>query len=263
MTLLEIRHLSRRFSTGERKVIALDDLSLTIAPGQTLGLAGASGSGKSTLARILMRLLPADEGEIRFDGEDWLALSGATLRQRRAGLQMVFQDVAGAFNPHATVADVLDDPLRIHRIARRRERPDRIAALLQRVSLSPFLASRPVRDLSGGQRQRVAIARAIASEPKLIVLDEAVSALDVSIRGKILELLVELQQERGLAYLFVSHDLAVLRAVSHHIAIMERGRIVETGPADAVIAHPEAVATKALIAAVPKLARTAIAEKAP
>jgi peptide/nickel transport system ATP-binding protein len=260
MTLLDIRHLSKRFVTAGRDVTALDDLSLTIAPGETLGLAGASGSGKSTLARVLMRLVAPDEGEIRFDGEDWLALSGAQLRRRRAGLQMVFQDIAGAFNPHASVADVLDDPLRIHRIAPRRERPERIAALLERVSLSPSLASRPVRDLSGGQRQRVAIARAIASEPKLIVLDEAVSALDVSIRAKILELLVELQEERGIAYLFVSHDLAVLRAVSHHIAIMERGRIVESGPADAVITHPQAVATKALIAAVPKLVRTDVRE---
>ncbi|MBW6422822.1 dipeptide/oligopeptide/nickel ABC transporter ATP-binding protein [Rhizobium sp. XQZ8] len=253
MTLLEIERLSKRFSSGSRDVAALNDVSLSLAPAETLGLVGASGSGKSTLARILMRLIPADGGAIRFEGEDWLSLSGADLRRRRARIQMVFQDVLGAFNPRATVGSVLDDPLRIHNIVPKADRRREIAALLDRVGLPADYADRSIRDVSGGQRQRIAIARAIATQPSLIVLDEAVSALDVSIRGKILELLVELQRERGIAYLFVSHDLSVLRAVSHRIAVMDAGRLVETGAAGRVIENPHSAAAHALIAAVPRL----------
>lgn len=253
MTLLSIENLSKRFSSGGRDIAALKDVSLTIADGKTLGLAGASGSGKSTLARILMRLIPPDAGTVRFEDEDWLTLSGSELRRRRAKIQMVFQDVLGAFNPRATVASVLDDPLRIHTIVPKAERPKEIAALLDRVGLPASYVARSIREVSGGQRQRIAIARAIATRPSLIVFDEAVSALDVSIRGKILELLVELQEERGIAYLFVSHDLAVLRAVSHRIAIMDAGRLVESGPADQMIGNPQSQAARALIAAVPRL----------
>ncbi|MCQ1571889.1 ATP-binding cassette domain-containing protein [Neorhizobium galegae] len=253
MTLLAIENLSKRFSSGGREVAAVSDVSLTLGPGETLGLVGASGSGKSTLARILMRLLPADAGSIRFEDEDWLALSGANLRHRRARMQMVFQDVLGAFNPRATVASVLDDPLRIHGIVPKAERPREIAALLDRVGLPANYAERSIREVSGGQRQRIAIARAIATKPSLIVLDEAVSALDVSIRGKILELLAELQEERGISYLFVSHDLAVLRAVSHRIAVMETGRLVETGTMRQMIENPQSPAARALIGAVPRL----------
>lgn len=253
MTLLSVKNLSKVFSSGGRKVAALDDVSLTIGTGETLGLAGASGSGKSTLARILTRLIPSDTGAIHFEGRDWLSLSGSELRRRRARLQMVFQDVLGAFNPRATVASVLDDPLRIHAIVPKAERPKEIAALLDRVGLPAGYAARSIREVSGGQRQRIAIARAIATRPSLIVLDEAVSALDVSIRGRILELLVELQEERGIAYLFVSHDLAVLRAVSHRIAVMDAGQIVETGRTAKVIENPQSPAARALIAAVPRL----------
>jgi peptide/nickel transport system ATP-binding protein len=197
--------------------------------------------------------MPADDGSVRFAGEDWLGLSGTELRHRRAGMQMVFQDIAGAFNPLATVAAVLDDPLRIHAVVPKAERPGTIAALLDRVGVPAAYTGRAVRDLSGGQRQRVAIARAIATRPALIVLDEAVSALDVSVRERILELLAALQKERGIAYLFISHDLAVLRALSHRIAVMEAGRIVECGPASSVIADPQSPAARALIRAVPRL----------
>ncbi len=253
MTLLTVQGLAKSYMSHGRNVTALDGVSFTLTEGQTLGLAGASGSGKSTLARLLLRLLAADCGEVHFAGEDWLALSGSRLRQRRRSMQMVFQDVLGAFNPRATVASVLDDPLRIHSIVDRAGRPREIATLLERVGLPASYAVRSIRELSGGQRQRVAIARAMAPRPSLIVLDEAVSALDASIRRRILELLVELQRERGIAYLFVSHDLAVLKAVSHRIAVMHEGRIVETGPADAVIDNPQSMAAKALVAAVPRL----------
>jgi peptide/nickel transport system ATP-binding protein len=168
-------------------------------------------------------------------------------------MQMAFQDPLGAFNPLATVGTALGDPLRIHGIVSGGERFRQIAALLERVGLPTDYASRPVRTLSGGQRQRVAIARAIATRPSLLVLDEAVSALDVTVRGKILELLVELQREQGIAYLFVSHDLAVVRAISHRIAVMESGRIVEIGPAADVVAAPRSSAARALVAAVPRL----------
>ncbi|MBY5759611.1 ABC transporter ATP-binding protein [Rhizobium leguminosarum] len=250
--LLSIENLSKGFSSAGRRIAALDNVSLTIAAGETLGLVGASGSGKSTLSRILLRLVAADAGSIRFEGEDWLALNGAPLRRRRARMQMVFQDPLAAFNPLASVGAVLDDPLRIHGVAKDRRRGE-IVELLERVGLTADHAARPVRALSGGQRQRVAIARAIATRPSLLVLDEAVSALDVTVRGRILELLVDLQKEQGIACLFISHDLAVVRAVSHRIAVMDGGRIVETGPAAAVVAAPQSEAARALVAAVPRL----------
>ncbi|MBB4574771.1 ABC transporter ATP-binding protein [Rhizobium lentis] len=251
--LLSIENISKRFSSAGRRVAALDNVSLTIAAGETLGLVGASGSGKSTLSRILLRLLPCDAGAIRFEGEDWLTLRGAALRRRRVRMQMVFQDPLAAFNPLVTVGSVLDDPLRIHGVVSQNRRAGEITMLLERVGLPADYARRPVRALSGGQRQRVAIARAIATRPSLLVLDEAVSALDVTVRGRILELLVELQKEHGIACLFISHDLAVVRAVSHRIAVMDGGRIVETGPAVAVVAAPQSAAGRALVAAVPRL----------
>ncbi|PDT08367.1 dipeptide/oligopeptide/nickel ABC transporter ATP-binding protein [Rhizobium sp. M1] len=251
--LLSIENISKGFSSAGRRVAALDNVSLTIAAGETLGLVGASGSGKSTLSRILLRLLSCDAGAIRFEEEDWLTLRGAALRRRRARMQMVFQDPLAAFNPLATVGSVLDDPLRIHGVVSKDQRAGEIAMLLEHVGLPADYARRPVRALSGGQRQRVAIARAIATRPSLLVLDEAVSALDVTVRGRILELLVELQKEHGIACLFISHDLAVVRAVSHRIAVMDGGRIVETGPAAAVVAAPQSAAGRALVAAVPRL----------
>jgi peptide/nickel transport system ATP-binding protein len=251
--LLSIASLSKTFASGGRRVVALDDVSLTLGRGRTLGIVGPSGSGKSTLARAILRLIEPDSGSISFDSIDMRALSGAALRVLRRRVQMVFQDPLAAFNPRATVADAIGDPLRIHGIANRAARPAAIAALLDRVGLPAALAQRSVRDVSGGQRQRVAIARAIATSPDLVVLDEAVSALDVTVRGQVLELLVDLQRETGAAYIFVGHDLAVVKAISHEVAIMERGRIVETGPAAQVVSAPQSQTGQALVAAVPHL----------
>ncbi|WP_113267632.1 ABC transporter ATP-binding protein [Agrobacterium cavarae] len=248
-----VNHLSKRYQSQGRTVQALEDVSFTLARGETLGLAGPSGCGKSTLARIIMRLSPADGGEVRFQGQNWLDLSGRDLRAARRHMQMVFQDTHGAFNPRTTVADAIGDPLRIHRIVAPRDRQAEIARLLERVGLGADYAARPVLQLSGGQRQRVAIARAIACRPSLLVMDEAVSALDVSVRAQILELLVSLQSETGLSCLFVSHDLAVIRAVCHRVAIMEMGRVVECGETDSVISNPQSDTARRLIAAVPTL----------
>jgi peptide/nickel transport system ATP-binding protein len=255
MTLLEVRKLSRSFNRNGTRIVALDNVSLDLASGETLGLVGPSGSGKSTLARVIMRLVEADSGAIGFDGVSLLDQRGEKLRVLRKHLQMVFQDPLAAFNPRATVASALDDPLRIHAIGSGWERPKLIAGLLDRVGLPAALAGRAIHEISGGQRQRVAIARALATKPKLIVLDEAVSALDVSVRGQILKLLVELQREEGLAYLFISHDLAVVRAVAHRVAILDQGRIVETGPTKTVVADPQSGVGKALVAAVPTLVK--------
>ncbi|HEY6632592.1 MAG TPA: ATP-binding cassette domain-containing protein [Rhizobiaceae bacterium] len=251
--LLSAAGISRTYSSGGRRVVALDNASIAVARGETLGLVGPSGSGKSTLARILLRLIEPDAGRVDFDGVDLLSLRGEKLRATRRRIQMVFQEPLAAFNPRATVGGALADPLRIHGIAAPSERPAAVAHLLERVGLDPGLASRAIHEISGGQRQRVAIARAIATKPDLIVLDEAVSALDVSVRAKVLELLVGLQRERGIAYIFVSHDLAVVRAISHHIAIMDAGRIVEHGPAPDIVADPQSAAGRALVAAVPRL----------
>ncbi|MDX8491614.1 ATP-binding cassette domain-containing protein [Mesorhizobium sp. VK22B] len=256
MTLLAVSSLAKRYRRGGKPFPAVDDVSFEIGPAETLALAGPSGSGKSTIARLVLRLLEPDSGRIDFEGTDFLALSGAALRARRARLQMVFQDSLAAFNPRATVARVLDDPLRIHNIASRAERPRCIAALLERVGLDAGLAARAIHEISGGQRQRVAIARAIATKPSLVVLDEAVSALDVSVRGQILELLLDLQRQERIAYLFISHDLGVIRAVAHRIVILEAGRIAESGDARAVIANPQSAIGKALVTATPKLSRT-------
>lgn len=251
--LLIARDLRRSFTSGGRHVAALDGVSLAIAPGETLGLVGASGCGKSTLARVLTRLIAPESGSIAFMGEDWLALGGNRLRAARRQMQMVFQDPLAAFNPRATVGGVIADALRIHAVVPGNERSKEVARLIDRVGLPSDFLGRSIRDISGGQRQRVAVARAISVRPRLVILDEAVSALDVSVRGRILDLLVGLQRETGVAYLFISHDLAVVRAVSQRIAVMAAGRIVEEGPAAGVIAAPSSSVLVDLIGAVPRL----------
>ncbi|QJP16238.1 ABC transporter ATP-binding protein [Starkeya sp. ORNL1] len=251
--LLEVAGLRKAYARGGVATVALDGIDLGIARGETLALAGASGSGKTTLARCILRLAEPDAGTIRFDGADLLALRGGALRAVRPRLQMVFQDPLAAFNPRATVARLIEDPLRLHRIVPRGARRAAVLDLLARVHLPADIAGRRPHEISGGQRQRVAIARAIATRPDLIVLDEPVSALDVSVRAQILNLLMDLQDQSGVAYLLISHDLAVVHAVARRVAIMEAGRIVESGATDAVFAAPEAAATRTLLRAAPRL----------
>ncbi|MBK9067973.1 MAG: ATP-binding cassette domain-containing protein [Gemmatimonadetes bacterium] len=256
--LLVVQDLCRHYPSGGwlrpgPVVRAVDGVSLELARGETLALVGESGSGKSTLARALLRLEEPDAGTVRFEGTDVLALSGEALRALRRRMQIVFQDASGALNPRMTVGDAVAEGLEIHRLCRPDERPDRVRALLQEVGLDPDLAGRYPRALSGGQRQRVVIARALAVEPSFLILDEPVSALDVSVQAQVLTLLLDLQQRRGLAYLYIAHDLAVVRQVAHRVAVMYLGRLVEMGPTEAVLAAPAHPYTQALISAVPAL----------
>ncbi|WP_454892335.1 ABC transporter ATP-binding protein [Agrobacterium vacciniicorymbosi] len=253
--LLAVEGLSKTYRAQGREIQAVADVSFSLDRGETLGLAGPSGCGKSTLARLIMRLIEPDTGSVTFEDRNWLALSGSDLRHARRHMQMVFQDTHAAFNPRSTVETAIGEPLRIHQIVPARDRPAEIAKLLERVGLSPDFAARPVLELSGGQRQRVALARALAPRPALLVMDEAVSALDVSVRAQILDLLVSIQRETGLACLFVSHDIAVIRAVCHRVAVVEAGHIVEYGETRRIISAPQSDTARRLIAAVPKLQR--------
>lgn len=239
---------------GTNKLI-LNDVSLSISRGETLALVGRSGSGKSTLARILLRLIKPQRGQISFNGADWLALQGKLLRQMRAKMQMVFQDPLAAFNPNSTICTLLDEPLRIHGMREVHQRAIMITQLLHRVALDPALITRRVDEVSGGQRQRIAIARALATKPELIVLDEAVASLDVSVRAHILDLLQDIQAQDQTSYLFITHDLAVAKRIAHKIAVMDEGKIVEYGRADDILDDPQTAITKALIAASPRLKR--------
>jgi peptide/nickel transport system ATP-binding protein len=251
--VLTVQSLRKSFQREGQRIVAVDDVSLTLAAGETLALAGPSGSGKSTVARLITRLIEPDSGTVTLRGEDITHLRGSALRRHRRLLQMVFQDTTASFSPRATVGGTLDDPLRIHGPMPSLLRPGRIAELLRLVGLDPSLVSRHVHELSGGQRQRVAIARALACEPAVIVLDEALSAVDASRRADLIDLLLTLQKNNGLAYLFISHDMALIRTMAHRVAIMDRGRIVETGPAIAVINNPKSETGRALLAAVPRL----------
>jgi len=233
------------------EVPAVRGVSFQIAPGETLGLVGESGCGKTTVARAVLRLIEPDGGRVMVDGAEVLALRPRELRALRRRMQIVFQDPYGSLNPRMTARQTLAEPLAIHRLASGVERDRRIAALLEEVGLDPRLAPSYPHELSGGQRQRVGIARALSVEPKFLVLDEPVSALDVSVQAQVLNLLAELQQRRRLTYLFIAHDLAVVRQVADHVAVMYLGRLVEVAPAPELYRAPRHPYTASLLSAIP------------
>ncbi|WP_292293692.1 ABC transporter ATP-binding protein [Marivita sp.] len=256
--LLEVKHLTTRFPvTGGffRRTIAnvhaVEDLSFSVKKGQTLSLVGESGCGKSTAGRSILRLVEPQEGSIFLDGKDIMALSQQDLRAARRDMQMVFQDPFASLNPQMQLADQVSEPMRNFGMGSHDEIQTRVEMLFDRVELPRSFMQRYPHELSGGQRQRIAIARALALNPKLIVSDEAVSALDVSVQAQVLNLMLELQAELGLSYLFISHDMAVVERVSHHVGVMYLGRIVELGPRRAVFENPQHPYTQALMKAVP------------
>jgi oligopeptide transport system ATP-binding protein len=261
--LLEVRNLRKVYvrgggvfadhAKGER-FAAVDGVSFDVTAGETFAIVGESGCGKTTLARVLLRLIEPDEGRVLFDGKDLLQLSGETLRSQRRKMQMIFQDPFASLNPRMKVGEIVAEPLAVHeKGVPAAERRDRAAAILKRVWLDGGATQRYPHEFSGGQRQRIGIARALVLRPKLVIADEPVSALDVSVGAQVLRLLQELQQEFGLTYVFISHSLPVVAQLANHIAVMRAGKVVESGPAERVLQQPRSAYTQELLAAVPEI----------
>ena len=258
-TLLEVKDLrmhfpitSGFFQRQSGAVKAVDDVSFTIARGETLGLVGESGCGKTSMARSIVQLHKPTAGQVIFDGEDLVKLKDKEMRSMYRRVQLIFQDPYGSLDPRMTCGDIVGEPLKVHKLTKGKgEYHDRVAELLTLVGLNPYMANRYPHEFSGGQRQRIGIARALAVEPELLVCDEPVSALDVSVQAQIINLLEELQQQFGLTYLFIAHDLSLVRHISHRVAVMYLGRIVEVAESDELFANPQHPYTKALMSAIP------------
>ncbi|MGH3043584.1 MAG: ABC transporter ATP-binding protein [Gaiellaceae bacterium] len=257
--LLSVQDLEKHFPVRKGLIIertvgyvkAVDGVSFSIPAGKTLGLVGESGSGKSTAGYCILQLIKPTSGSIRFDGKELTQLRGEQLRKMRQDMQIVFQDPYSSLDPRMTVGNIVSEPLEVHGMGTRKSRRETVRRLLEVVGFNPNFTNRYPHEFSGGQRQRIGIARALALSPKLIVCDEPVSALDVSIQAQILNLLKDLQRDFGLTYLFISHDLAVVRTMADEIAVMNRGKLVEVGPAEEVYSNPKDEYTKALFTAVP------------
>ncbi len=258
--ILSVRSLTKRFPVKQGffgraagEVRAVEDVSFDLAPGETLGLVGESGCGKTTTGRLILQLIRPTAGEVRLDGSpDLCTLGNRAMLPYRRRMQMIFQDPYSSLNPRMTVGSIIGEALTIHRLARGRQKTDRVAELLREVGLSPGSMKRFPHEFSGGQRQRIGIARALAVEPRVIIADEPVSALDVSIQSQVINLLERLQAEHGISYVFVAHDLSVVGHISHRVAVMYLGRIVELSPKLPLFTAPLHPYTQALLAAVPK-----------
>ena len=256
MSLVEVEGLTKTFrARGGHKagaVVAVDQVSFALDVGTTLAVVGESGAGKSTLARLVLRLIEPDSGVVRFDGTELTSLSARTMRQHRRDMQMVFQDPYSSLDPRWTIGRSVTEPLKVHLGTNKSDREKRAKELLDRVGLGRHLTTRLPHQLSGGQLQRVSIARALSVDPKLIVCDESVAALDVSVRAQVLNLLLDLQEERGVAYLFVAHDLAIVARFSDNVLVMRNGKTVETGSTAALFAAPQDPYTRELLATIPR-----------
>jgi ABC-type oligopeptide transport system ATPase subunit len=256
--LLDVRNLHKTYTSRsgwpaarEHVVRAVNDVSFDVRPGETFGLVGESGCGKSTVARCLLRLIPPTSGSIQFQGEDLLHLKAERLRQVRRELQIIFQDPYSSLDPRMTVRGILLEPFEIHRVGTQAERDKRVRELADLVGLPESALRKYPHEFSGGQRQRIGIARALALSPKLVVADEPVSALDLSIRAQVINLLADLQQQFGLTYLFIAHDLTLVRHVCHRVAVMRRGQIVELADTDELFSNPQHPYTRRLMDAIP------------
>lgn len=251
--ILEATDIRKTFGKGPRQVVAVDGISVKIPRGKTLGILGESGSGKSTLGRCILRLIEPDSGEIKFEGKVLSGIPQSQFRPYRRNMQMIFQNPFSSLNPKMSIGEAIEDPMRIWKVGDKESRRKRVQELLEMVGIHPRRANSFPYEFSGGQQQRINIARALSLDPKFIVCDEVVSALDVSIQTQIVNLLMDLQKQLGLTYLFISHNLGVVEYLSDEVLIMQHGKLVEYGATDEIFNHPKSEYTRSLIASVPAM----------